>query len=247
MSNRFTNILVASRRDPAYKLKLAAIVAAVSLVYLIVAAAAISSFGTNSPIWFANAIALTALLRQRPATWPFLLMGIGAADSIAISLFGHGPPAPLALCDLVEILLAAAAVRLSGGIKPPLFAGGQLARIFLVCLIVPIISSLLAAGLLASNQGAPFFDGWMTRYLASSLGLVIVTPFLLSWTDPDVRHNELSREALLKALSVNSILGAVAFLVLRQSNGELLFLIFPVLLLVTWEAGCWAPPPGRSH
>ncbi|MGO9755248.1 MAG: response regulator [Roseiarcus sp.] len=237
MSNRITNALAASHPNPADNLRLAAVTAGVSLVYLVVAAVAISTFGTNTPIWFANAIALTALLRHRRSAWPLLLLGAGAADAIAIYLFGHGPPVPLALCDLIEIALAAAAVRLSGGIKPPLFAGGQLARIFLVCLMVPVVSSVLGAGLLAFTQGAPFFEGWITRYLASSLGLVIVTPFLLSWTDPELRRDELSREALLKALFVNSILGAVAFLIMRQTNGELLFLIFPVLLLVTWGSG----------
>ncbi|MGA2794467.1 MAG: response regulator [Roseiarcus sp.] len=237
MSNRITDALNASRRNPAHKLKLVAVATTVALAYLVVAAVAISSFGTNTPIWFANAIALTALLRHRPLAWPILLIGAGVADSIAIFLFGNGPPLPLALCDLAEILLAATAVHLSGGVRPPLFAGGQLARIFLVCLIVPVVSSVLGAGLLTHTEGAPFVEGWITRYLASSLGLVIVTPFLLSWTDPDLRHNELTREALLRALFVNSILGAVAFLILRQTDGELLFLIFPVLLLVTWGSG----------
>jgi signal transduction histidine kinase/DNA-binding response OmpR family regulator len=229
--------LAASHRNPAETLRLAAVVAAVSLVYLLVASVAISRFGANPPISFANAIALAALLRHPRRAWPFLLLGVGAVDVMALWLFGDGSPTPLALCDLVEIALAASAVHMSGGVKPPLFAGSQLARIFLVCLIVPVISAALAAGLLAHIQGAPFFASWVTHYLAASLGLVIVTPFLLSWTDADLRHNELSREALLKALFVNSILVAVAFLIMRQTNGELLFLIFPVLLLVTWGSG----------
>ena len=237
MSNRNLNAARATRHDPAEKLKLALVAATVSVAYLAVAALAISAFGTNTPIWFANAIGLTALLRHRPAAWPILLAGVGLADCAAIVLFGDGSPLPLALCDLVEIALAATVVHLSGGIKPPLFGGGQLARIILACLTVPLVSSVLGAGFLALTHGAPFFAGWITRYLASSLGLVIVTPFLLSWTDPDLRHDELDRDALLKALFVNSILGAVAFLIMRQTNGELLFLIFPVLLLVTWGSG----------
>jgi len=209
----------------------------VLLSYFAFAASAIDAFGANVPIWFANAVALAALVRHRPGSWTLILTGVAIADAGAKFLFGGASDLPLTLSDLVDILLAAAAIQLSGGIRAPLFAGGQLARLILACMLAPAVGSLLAAGWLASADSSVFLHIWISRYLASTLGLLILTPFLLSWTDPELRHAELTREALLSALSVNSLLSAVAFVVFSQSHSELLFLIFPVLLLATWGSG----------
>jgi len=205
--------------------------------FFAVAACAIYSFGVNAPIWFADAIALAALVRHRPQSWPLILIGVAIADAGAKFLFGGADVLPLTLCDMVDILLAATAIQLSGPVRAPLFAGGQLGRIILICMLAPIVSSMLGAGWLARADGAHFLQVWTMRYLASTLGFLILTPFLLSLTDPDLRQTELTRQALLSALSVNSLLSAVAFLVLRQTHSELLFLIFPVLLLATWGSG----------
>jgi signal transduction histidine kinase/CheY-like chemotaxis protein/HPt (histidine-containing phosphotransfer) domain-containing protein len=209
----------------------------VSSGYFAVAGWAIYSFGGSAPIWFADAIALAALTRHRPQCWPLILIGVAIADVSARSIFGGADPLPHTLFDLVDVLLAAAAIQLSGAVRAPLFTGGQLGRIILICMLAPIFSSLLGAGWLAWADGAPFLQGWITRYLASTLGFLILTPFLLSATDPDLRHTELTRQAVSSAVSVNSLLSAVAFLVLRQTHSELLFLIFPVLLLATWGSG----------
>jgi signal transduction histidine kinase/DNA-binding response OmpR family regulator/HPt (histidine-containing phosphotransfer) domain-containing protein len=213
------------------------VAATVSLSYFALASAAIWAFGTNSPISFANAIPLVALLRHAPRSWAPILIGMSAADLAAMFFFGDRLSTTVALCDVAEVALAAGAIHLSGGVKTPLFAGGQLARIILVCLLAPVVSAALQAGLLSEGHASVFIQNWITRYLASSLGLLIVTPFLLSWTDSDLRRDELTKEALSSAVSVNMLLSAVAFLVFRQSHGELLFLIFPVLLLATWGSG----------
>jgi integral membrane sensor domain MASE1 len=98
----------------------------VSLGFFAIAAFAIYSFGVNTPIWFANAIALAALVRHRPQSWTLILIGVAVADAGARFLFGGADVLPLTLCDLVDILLAATAIQLSGAVKAPLFVGGQL-------------------------------------------------------------------------------------------------------------------------
>jgi signal transduction histidine kinase len=227
-----------SRLDFAVQFRLQILAALVAASFFIVASASIFGFGTNTPIWFANAIALTALLRHEPKAWPILLLPVFLVDTTAIHFFGDGgPPPALAACDLTEILLAATALRLFGGVQSPLFAGWQLGRLLLTCMIVPTLSSAVGAGLLTLSEGAPFFESWKQWYLASSLGLVIVTPFLLSWTDKNLRRDELTRQLFLRAILLNTLLAAVAFLVFRSDNGTLLFLIFPVLLLVVWRTG----------
>ena len=58
----------------------------------------------------------------------------------------------------------------------------------LVCLVVPIFSSAGGAATLWWTEGAPFLAGWRTWYSASTLGLLIVAPFLQSWSDPQMRR-----------------------------------------------------------
>jgi integral membrane sensor domain MASE1 len=208
----------------------------VSSAFFVVAGWTRYSFGVNAPIWFADAIALAALVRRRPRCWPLILLGVAIADAGAKSIFGGAGSLPLTLFDLIDVLLAATAIQLSGAVRAPLFTGSQLGRIILICMLAPIVGSTLEAGWLAWPDGH-FLQGGITRYLASTLGFLILTPFLLSATDPDLRHTELTGQAVSSALSVNALLSAVAFLVLRQTHSELLFLIFPVLLLAIWGSG----------
>src|SRR5271170_2038796 len=69
----------------------------VSLGYFAIAAFAIYSFGVNTPIWFANAIALAALVRHRPQAWTLILIGVAIADAGARFLFGGADVLPLTL------------------------------------------------------------------------------------------------------------------------------------------------------
>lgn len=211
----------------------AVVAAMVSLAYFAAAALAVKTFGTNAPIWVANAIALIALLRYEPRLWPVFLAPVAVADFLAIALFGEGPPIAIALCDSLEILLAATAIRLSGGLPPPLFGGWQLLRFGLICLVVPVASSAAGAGVLWWMEGEPFLAGWLTWYVASALGLLIVTPFLLSWTDPQLREQQVSVALFARIL----FLVALAVVLFGQDRAALLFAIFPILLLVSWSTG----------
>jgi len=212
------------------------VTATVPLAYFAAAALAIRAFGANSPVWVANGIALAAILRQKPQAWPILLFLVGLADAVAFSLFGDGPAPLITLFNLLEILLAALALHLTGGMAPPLFSGSQLTRFVLVCLLVPILSSASNAGVLWSVMGMPFLTGWKTSYVASALGFLIVTPFLLSWTDPHLRQ-PVTASTFARGMLLVGVLIVVAVVVFGQPRPSLLFLTFPVLLLVTWGGG----------
>lgn len=218
--------------------RLGYLAAAVSLGFFAVGAASMASFGTNTPIWFANAIALAALLRLEPPAWAAILVPVYLVDVVAIHVFGNGGNAPvLAACDTVEILLTATILRWSGGFPAPLFAGWQLARLLLVAVLVPVLTAAAGAGSLAVSDALPFVENWKHWYLSTSLGLLIVTPFLLSWSDPELRRTGISRKTILTSAVLVSVLSACAIVVFSGSRSELLFVLFPILLTVTWMCG----------
>ncbi|MBA3773143.1 MAG: response regulator [Ramlibacter sp.] len=212
--------------------------ALVALAFLATAAFAMKTFGTNTPVWYANAVVLVALLKHPRATWPVFLGVVWITDMFAIRAFGDGGPAALlALCDLGEIALAAALIDRAGGIKAPVFSGPQGVRVVSACLLVPILSSGAGAALLWSFEGAPFLASWRIWYSASALGLVLVAPFLLIWSDPNLRKQ--ASEALTPGKTAVLIAASLlaAFLVGQDLHHPLLFLSFPAVLIMTWTFG----------
>ncbi len=207
------------------------------LAYFGAAAAAAQAFGTSTPVWFANAIALVAVLRHPRSTWPAFLALVYAADALAVGLFGQGPAALIALYDLAEILAAALLIQRFIGWDASIFNGPQAVRLALVCVTVPIFSSAAGAATLWWTEGAPFLASWRTWYSASTLGLLIVAPFLQSWSDPQLRA-EAARKLTPGNMVLVILFGIVAvFLTEYQSHVPLLFLSFPAVLIMTWACG----------
>lgn len=207
------------------------------LAFFATAAVPISLFGVNSPLWYANALALAALLLRPTGSWSALLALIWVADTAAVFTFGSGPAPLIATCDVLEIAAAASLIRWSGGLPPPLFSGTQMARFAAICLAVPTLSSALGAGLVATSDGVPFLREWVTWYISSALGLLLITPFLLAWTDGKVRSRELQHATWLRQFAATAaiVLGVAA--IFAVPHPAALFVSFPLMLLVTWHLG----------
>lgn len=208
----------------------------IALAYFTLAAAAILALGTTTPVWLANAVALAALLRREPRAWPGLLLLIWVADVGALSL-GVGAAPLLALCDIVEVLLAATLVRVTGGLGTPLFQGWALLRFILICLAAPLVSTTAGAGLLWITAGLPFLSSWLHWYAGVSLGLLMLTPFLLSWSDAEVRREELRAGRLPLTIACSLSIFFLTVVIFYQPYPAFVFATFPALLLVVWSGG----------
>jgi signal transduction histidine kinase/DNA-binding NarL/FixJ family response regulator len=137
----------------------------------------------------------------------------------------------------LEVALAATLVRLTGGLGLPLFKGWALLRFILICLAAPLVSATLGAGLLWWSDGLPYLSTWLPWYAGASLGLLMLTPFLLSWSDEEVRREELRGDRLpLTVVSSMTLLG-IATLAFSQPYPAFIFVTFPALLLVVWTGG----------
>ena len=206
---------------------------ALPLSYGAASALLLAAFGDNPPLWIPNALAVTALLRSKRSTWPVLLFLTTAADYTAsiinnIPILGIG----LALCDTVEILLVAALVRPKDvawqeeGLWPK-------ARFALACLFAPTVSATGGSGLLALAYGAPFLEGWKTWYLSSVCGLLIITPLLLSWTDPALRTDR-RRGTVVLTLVLAGLVALMGFIDFNDIFPGL-SVTFPLLLLAAFQ------------
>lgn len=209
----------------------------VTVLFFIAAAIAIKIFGTNTPVWYANAIAVVALLRQPVRTWPLFLLFILIADIIAIAMFGGDSPRLIAACDVLEIGLAAAFIHFSGGVHAPVFVGWQMFRVVAAAILVPMLSAMMAGAILQMTQGVPFADGWHSWYSASALGMLIAIPLLLSWLDPALRVQ--MRQRLTKRKVALLVVGALIAAWAAQHDGHkaLLFVSYPAVFAMTAMSG----------
>ena len=209
--------------------------AAVVLACFAASALPVYAFGPIAPIWYCNAVLLVALLLHRVATWPLFVAAVWVVDWLAYNLWGGVAPEWLAATDVLEAVLAAALVSLSGGLRMPLLTGLQMFRVLAACLLVPIATSAIAAALYAAEQDAPFLSNWVSWYTAHALGLVIAGPFLLSWADPQLRGRAVKLATPLGIVMLAAGVALVAAFAVGQAG--LIFLSFPLMFALTWSAG----------
>ena len=215
---------------------------AVSLAYFTVAIFCINLAGEANNIaslWLPNAIGLVALLRHRPAVWPILLLLQGAADLSANVLMGSTLPVALgvAATDMLEVLLVAAALHWFSGDKPWFISSRWMLVFALASVCATAAAAFLGTGwLFLLGQETAFGATWRIWFLADTLGLIVVTPLLLGWTEKMLR-DEFTRSRLLEVGLLTSVIALVAAFAFSQEPTPLSFLMFPFLLLITFRAG----------
>jgi PAS domain-containing protein len=103
----------------------------------------------------------------------------------------------------------------------------------------PAASATAAAALFALHGQGPFAEVWRTWYASEALGLLVVTPFLLAWTDPApaAAARPFSPRTMLEAAALAGLVLLVALAVFGQGRLPFLYPVFPFLLLATFRAG----------
>ena len=215
------------------------------VAYFATAAISMANFGTNTPIWFANALAVAWLLQleRRPAL--FSLGFIFLADTLAIFWVGGHPAPVLALADVGEIFVMTSLIRRIGGGEAALSSPAGLGKFILLCLVVPMFSATWGATFLTWSEGGDLGGAIIQWYGASALGLLVVCPALLIWFTPalrtDIRQSNKAVTLLLVAL-----LGILALLVATFASPPLLLVLFPALLLLVWRSGLFGASLGTT-
>jgi signal transduction histidine kinase/CheY-like chemotaxis protein/HPt (histidine-containing phosphotransfer) domain-containing protein len=210
----------------------------VAMAYFVSAGWALKTFGTASPLWFANAIGVAALLRHSPSTWPAFLVVLAMCDALATRWFGDGgPPWIIAASDALEIALTAALINKLGGITASFSSVAAAARIMAACLAVPLLSATAGAFALSESHQLPFHSVWRSWYVANSLGLLVATPMLLMWSDANIRKDMLSSLSPARAVGLLAGLTWLAMLLSQNFSTPMLFLSFPLVLVMTWVFG----------
>ncbi len=194
--------------------------------------------GGLSAIWPANAIVLAALLRVPAREWPAWiaagLIGNVAGELLCgDALIGVG----FSLCNALDVAVGAALFRRSLGTttvidmaRPRVFI-----RFALCCGVIgPALSATIAAPGLAHIAQGSYASAWGAWFGACALGILTVTPLLLSVTAREIAAL-FRRERILEPAIIFAIVVAAVLLVFFQNLGAAI--IFPAVILATFRLG----------
>ena len=186
-------------------------------------------------IWPLNGVNVALLLMRPRLTWPFILLGIEVGTGIGECLEDSHNLILMQICQrlisgmevLISALLLPSFVTLDRWLQTP-----RIFYKFAAALVLgPGISGVLAACLFHYVQGQPLliaFNNWAT---ADAIGIAATMPLALAWRSPQMR-SLFERRALFRTLSLLSLAFAGAALIFSVSDYPLVFLLFPLLLLV---------------
>jgi len=184
-------------------------------------------------LWPLNGVTIAILLKQPRAHWPPILFGVAVGTGIGECLDNN--PVGFEICQralsLLEVVISACVLPGFSSLNEWLRKPRVFSRFVAALVLGPGISGVLASVAFHFAQHEPYllaFNNWAT---ADALGIAATMPLALS-----VGSSELSRlferAALPKTLTVLIIAMGCATVALSVSRYPLLFLLYPVLLLV---------------
>jgi signal transduction histidine kinase len=190
-------------------------------------------------IWPTNALILAALLRYEHnlRNYASIMVSGGFAIALAAITSGVTPISGLTLgaSDLFEVfvVLVLLAVLRINACNLTQFRT-LLVFILIAGTIAPIGSDALAAMAVGSAYSIPWRLVWLHLYPGHALGLIIVTPFLISVTSPDWYNKQL-KQRLPEAIAI--LLLVLTVCALAAYFRPIIFMVVPAILFATLRFG----------
>jgi len=193
-----------------------------------------------SPVWPPSGIALAATLLLGYWLWPAVYLGaflvnVTTAGSIATAL-------GIATGNTLETLLGASLVnRFANGRNAFDRPDDSIKFVFLAALLSPTASATIGATSLALDGYAAWREYpsiWLTWWLGDAVSILIVTPFLVLWSEnPRLRwQRRLTLEAALLLLVI-LLIGWVIFIAPGSSAYPIVYLCILPLLWAAFRFG----------
>jgi signal transduction histidine kinase len=190
-------------------------------------------------LWPPNAILLVALLRYARSMRNYGSILAGGACAIALANFvtGNGPAysAMLGAANIAEVGIALALLSIFQiGISNLTSFKNLLIFIIVAGGVAPIGSDAVSAMVIGAAHKIPWPAIWLNSYPAHALGMIIVTPFLISATSSEWQTLRIKRR-IGEAAAVLALVIAIA--ICGAYFRSLIFIIAPAVLFATLRFG----------
>jgi two-component system, NarL family, sensor histidine kinase FusK len=188
-----------------------------------------------SSAWPPSGIALAALLLFGRRLWPGIAIGAFVVN------FTAGIPAlgavGIAVGNTLEAVVAASLMTSFAGIRMTLDRRKDVFALTRGALIAPLVSATIGVSVLAvlSTRQFPTGTAWLAWATGDAIGILLMTPLLLTWS-AGIPRRPTARKAI-EAGALATFLVALS-LVLFRADVSYVYTIFP---LVIWAALRFGP------
>ena len=193
-----------------------------------------------SLVWLSNGLLIGVLLCSPKKQWPaFLVLGY-AIDFCVNLLLGDALISSfyLSLCNVTEILVAAALMYKAVAPKPDMTESRQFRHLMLYgALLAPAIASSMATLYLKLHDGIPFLLAARFWFAADLLGIATVTPLYLSFHRGRGFAERFTQRPMVEVAGLFLMLGAVTLGVFRFTSYPMLWVVLLFLLLLGVRLG----------
>jgi signal transduction histidine kinase len=196
------------------------------------------ALGRISAIWIANGILVYFLLQHDRRDWPAILAAGLGANFCGNIFMGDGAlvSAYLTFCNAVGVMIVATPLSWFG-LQNNFTRPRQLFVFYALALgPAPACAALLAAFYFHFVLGRPFFGSALDWYGTEALCYSIIVPVLMT-VRADALKKMFGRDQIVVTLLLLGVVGATLMLNYLALGWPLAFLIFPAVLLVTFQRG----------
>ncbi len=191
--------------------------------------------GYATALWPSSGIALAALLLFGPRMWPGIWLGAALVNVTVQSSFVAA--FIIATGNTLEALAAAMLVRRQLGLPSEFMRGRDVSTFIGIAILSSTVAATVAAIPLSTVHalaGADLLWNWWTWCLGDSMGMILVTPLILSWRSHEQQAWTPRRITEIASLTAGLLLtGELIFADRFESTLPLNFLVLPFII---WAA-----------
>jgi PAS domain S-box-containing protein len=193
-------------------------------------------------IWPASGLALAILLLHNKDKWPKLLAIIFITNAAGNWNGGNSIPVSLgfALANTLEAFIGALVMTRFNKSKITFGSTAEVLALFGVATICNGLTALVGAAVPLLAFGAPFMKTWMVWWAADGLGIILVTPAIISWNTNRNGRKNVSPQKLVGTVLLVLALFVFALLLFGPftvAERPLLYsyMIFPLLIWLSFR------------
>jgi diguanylate cyclase (GGDEF)-like protein len=188
--------------------------------------------------WPLNGVTIALLVMRPRANWPLLLAAVALGTGLGEYLDDNS-----LISTVVQRAFSVLEVSLSAALLPPFVSldtwlpkPGLYPRFAAAVLVGPVVSGVLAAAYFHWAESTPFLSAFNSWALADAMGIAAVLPLVLA-----LRSTQMSAFADLRkrVLALGTLAAAIAVMavIFVTSQYPLIFVLYPLLMLVDWMLG----------
>ncbi len=191
-------------------------------------------------IWPPSGVALAALLLSNRDKWLPVLLTIFATNIAGNLTGGNSLPVSFgfALANILEPTLGAWVIIRFSGAGTTFTRVAEVLALCLAAVVMNACTALLGASVPTLAFGAPFLETWRLWWVADGLGILLITPVIVTWVKLPKMFRGIPVNRLAEGMSLLLAVAVIPWMLLSYS-GDMehpffhLYIVFPLLI---WSA-----------